>query len=80
MFKILAIIATIYEIEVLGNYLVEGSQAENLRLPMGTWLGFDIIIMRNMNSITKWIITIFAYIVVLMASVSFIAYLAEAFA
>ena len=77
--QILAIIATIYEVEVMGNYLVEGSRAQSLALPfITTWLSLDIVIMRNMKTITKWIITIFSYFLLLMSTVEFIVYVTEA--
>lgn len=76
--QILAIIATIFEIEVNGNYLIKGSQTENLILPfIGTWLTFNIVVLRNIHSITKWIITIFSYIVLFISTFYFITYLLE---
>lgn len=76
--QIIAIIATVYEIEALGNYLVDGSRSASLRLPfIITWLSLDIVIMRNMNTITKWIITVFSYFVLLACTVGFITYLTE---
>lgn len=74
--QILAIIATVYEIEVNGNYLVEGSPAKSLGVPfIATWLCLDIVIMRNMNTVTKWLVTIFSYFVLFISTVSFIMYL-----
>ena len=76
--QILAIIATIIEIEVMGHYLVKGSQAENLILPfIGTWLTFNIVVLRNIHTITKWIITIFSYLVLFINTFKFITYLVE---
>lgn len=76
--QILAIIATVYEVEVNGNYLVEGSPAKSLGVPfIATWLTLNIVVMRNMNTITKWLITIFSYIVLFISTVEFIIYLTE---
>lgn len=76
--QILAIIAAIFEINVMGHYLVKGSQAENLILPFtGTWLTFNIVVLRNMHTITKWIITIFSYMVLFISTFKFITYLVE---
>ena len=76
--QIVAIIAAIYEIEVNGNYLVKGSQAERLAVPFGvTWLALDIIVLRNTNTITKWLVTIFSYFLLFLSTVSFLAYIAE---
>ena len=76
--QILAIIATVYEIEVNGNYLVEGSPAKSLEVPfIATWLCLDIVIMRNMNTVTKWLVTIFSYFLLFVSTVSFITYLIE---
>lgn len=76
--QILAILAAIYEVEIMGNYIVEGSPAENLRLPLiVTWLSLDIVIMRNTNTITKWIVTVFSYFLLFMSTVGFLTYLTE---
>ena len=76
--QILAIIATIYEVEVMGNYLVEGSQSVSLTAPLlTTWLTLNIVVMRNMNTITKWLITIFSYFLLFVSTVQFIRYLTE---
>ena len=76
--QILAIIATVYEIEVNGNYLVEESPAKSLGVPfIATWLCLDIVIMRNMNTVTKWLVTIFSYFLLFVSTVSFITYLIE---
>ena len=74
--QILAIIATVYEIEVNGNYLVKGSPAEDLGLPfIITWLNLDIVVLRNTHTITKWIISKFCYIILLICTFKFLAYL-----
>ena len=74
--QILAIIATVYEIEVMGNYLVEGSRAKSLVVPfITTWITLDIIHLRNSNTITKWLVTIFSYLVLFIGTVEFIRYL-----
>ena len=74
--QILAIIATVYEIEVNGNYLVEGSPTKSLGVPfIATWLCLNIVIMRNMNTVTKWLVTIFSYFLLFMSTVGFLTYL-----
>ena len=74
--QILAIIAAVYEIEINGNYLVEGSPSKSLGVPfITTWLTLNIIVMRNMNTVTKWLVTIFSYFVLFISTVSFIMYL-----
>ncbi len=76
--QILAIIATFYEVEIMGNYLVEGSRAASLRLPLiVTWLSLDIVILRNTNTVTKWIVTVFSYFLLFMSTIGFMAYLTE---
>ena len=78
--QLIAIIVTVYEIEVMGNYLVEGSRAESLRIPfITTWLALCIVVLRNINTITKWIMTIFGYLVLTISIIEFIIYLTAIF-
>lgn len=74
--QLLAIIAVLYEVNVNGNYLVKGSKAETLALPfIITWLSYNIVHLRNTNTITKKIITLFSYMLLILSTIQFIRYI-----
>lgn len=74
--EILSILFMIYEINFLGNYATEGSRSSNLLLTLLiTWLTINIVTLRNTKSITKWIITIFSYLLLVISTINFIIYL-----
>lgn len=76
IFFILSLLFLLYEVKILGNYAIEGSRSYLLLLPsISSWFCLNILILRNTKSITKIILMIFSYFLLLICTINFITYL-----
>ena len=74
--QIIALILLTYEIEINNNYAIEGSLTNYLLLPtLSSWLILLIPLLRNAKGFTKWVLTIFGYVVLALNIHSFIMYI-----
>lgn len=74
--QIIALILLTYEIEINNNYAIEGSPNYYLLLPsIASWLILSIPLLRNAKGFTKWVLTIFGYILLALNIHSFIMYI-----
>lgn len=76
--ELITIILVGYEININHNYLVEGSTSYNLLGPLlCTWIVLVIPILRNSKGLTKYIMNIFGYFILLINTVMIIEYIID---
>ncbi len=73
---IVGFLIALYSKNVKGVYiLAEGSEHTDLGVTIGSWLALNIVLFRNAKGFTKWIMTIFGYILLFSGTFAIIRYL-----
>ncbi len=72
---IVGFLIALYSKNVKGVYiLAEGSEHTDLGVTIGSWLALNIVLLRNSKGFTKWIMTIFGYILLLLGTIAILRY------